>query len=105
MIKEVSIAGLIIGAVAAAAFGFNKWYNSHVENRLEPYAINCGYKNNLIGFPDWKVNLPKMKNADIDEDGKLESIILYVNNGKKIYQEIRKTENGDLVLSESKQLK
>jgi len=103
-LTKLAIVSLISGSIVATV-GFDKWYYNHIESKLEPYAINCGNRSNLAGGTTWKMNLPWLKNVDLDGNGKLESIILYVNNGKKIYQEIRKTENGGLVLNEPKQWK
>ena len=81
-------------------------HSEHMRKNLEPNAIYCGLNNNTVGFPDWGINNPKMKNTDIDGNGKYESILLYKNKeGKKVYQEIRKKENGELVFSKQRPYK
>jgi hypothetical protein len=92
----------IAALVGSYAIGFGICRNNFV-SRLEPDAIYCGYRNNVIGFPDWGINLPKLKNKDVDGNGRYESILLYKDStGRKMYQEVTKTEQGGLRLGEPK---
>lgn len=101
ILEEAKIIGISVGVMAI--FGSTYLgltiYDNRIQENLEPCAISCGLKNNLIGFPDWKGTLPKIKNKDLDGNGKYESVIVYVKDGKKFYQEIRKTNEG-LMLTE-----
>jgi hypothetical protein len=88
------IQGAVFIATAASIIGMFV-YKSHIGSNLEDHALDCN-NNNVIGFPDFGMNLPKISNRNIDDDPEYESILIYKNGfGQKVFREIT-LENGKI---------
>jgi hypothetical protein len=88
----VRVGGVIVGLklievllIGSGCYGVNK----HIETHLDSNAVHCGFVNNVLGYMNINVGLPRMQNSDVNNDGCLESILLCnVKNGVKMYQKV-----------------
>jgi hypothetical protein len=93
----------ILMGVAAITFAVGPYSNNYfrIGRNLEPNAILCHPFNNLR--PPVGINLPIVRNMDLDRNGKYESALFYKDSqGKTVYQEIIKNEDDKLVFREPK---
>ncbi len=93
----------ILMGVAAITFAVGPYCNNYfrIGRNLEPNAILCNSFNNLR--PILNGNMPIVRNMDLDGNGKYESALFYKDSqGKTIYHEIIKNEEGKLVFRETK---
>jgi hypothetical protein len=101
---ETKVTALIVGAalfLTAGISGIIYGRNQHIKNNLDSGAIICNAMDNLK--PVIGVNLPEIRNKDLDNDGKYESALFYKDSqGKIIYQEITRNKDGILIFNEPK---
>lgn len=81
----------------AGAISFFPLRQSYIGSRLEKDAILCSTTDNILIING--INQPLLRNKDLDNDGKYESAVFYKQNGKIIYQEVKR-KDGKLIFEE-----
>jgi hypothetical protein len=97
--KSLTLIVLFLGTLGV---GSHLYRNKFIKN-LEPDAIYCGITHNFVSSANFDFNLPKFLNSDINDNGKYESIFIYLNNrGERLYKEITKSSDGNLIFGKPK---
>jgi hypothetical protein len=107
LIKDFAYPGLVVAYIAFMCyyFGANAVRTEKIKHNLEYNAVYCGYSNNLMWQRNFNRHLPKVRNIDIDRDGKYESVYIdHDATGKKFYQELTVSDDGSRCLGERKPL-